>query len=317
MKQQIDLEFTVPIEFHNKRIDQVAAAVWTDYSRGKLQSWIKEGALKSNGQSLAPKNTVSVGDVLTLVTQLEPAVQWQAEDIALDIIYEDEDVIVLNKPVGLVVHPAVGNWEGTLVNALLAHDASLEQLPRAGVVHRLDKDTSGVMMVARSQRAYTHLVEALQAREVSREYLAIVHGCLTGGGTVDEPIGRHPTSRQKMAVVDSGKPARTHYSISRRYRHFTELALRLETGRTHQIRVHMSHRKHPLVGDMAYGGRSRLPAKSDPRLVEAIRSFPRQALHAFELSFEHPGSGEWESFNAPIPEDIIQLQALLDEFDAP
>ena len=316
MKEVIQRSGIVPIELHRKRVDQVAAALWPEFSRGKLQDWIKSGALLVDGQSAKPKQSVGVDSVLTLNAELEPAVHWVPQSIPLDIVYEDEDVIVVNKPVGLVVHPAAGNWDGTLVNALLAHDSSLEQLPRAGIVHRLDKDTSGLMVVAKTLQSHATLVEALQEREVSRHYVAIAHGAMTGGGVVDAPIGRHPTMRQKMAVVASGKHARTHYSLGQRFRHFTELHLKLETGRTHQIRVHMAYKKHPLVGDVTYGGRARVPGNSAPELVAAIREFPRQALHAKALAFFHPDSGEWMSFEVPIPDDMQQLFDALETYDA-
>lgn len=315
MKEHIRLEAVVPSELHGKRADVAAAALWPAYSRGKLQSWIKQGGLQVDGSAVQPKQAVAVGSKLTIDTELEAVVSWQAESMPLNLVYHDDDIIVVNKPVGLVVHPGAGNWEGTLVNALLAFDPKLEQLPRAGIVHRLDKDTSGVMVVARSQLAHHSLVEALQAREVSRHYIAIAHGALTGGGKVDAPIGRHPTARKKMAVVDYGKPAVTHFNLVQRYRHFTQLKLSLETGRTHQIRVHMAHRKNPLVGDSVYGGRSRIPADSDQVLVDAIRYFPRQALHAEQLSFQHPASGDWVSFHAPIPEDLQNLIDVLDRYD--
>ena len=317
MKEVIQRSGSVPIELHRKRVDQVAAVLWPEFSRGKLQEWIKSGVLLVDGNTAKPKQSVDVDSVLTLNAELEPLVHWQPQSIPLDIVYEDEDVIVVNKPVGLVVHPAAGNWDGTLVNALLAHDASLEQLPRAGIVHRLDKDTSGLMVVAKTLQSHTALVEALQEREVSRHYVAIAHGSMTGGGVVDAPIGRHPTMRQKMAVVAGGKPARTHYSLGQRFKHFTELHLKLETGRTHQIRVHMAHKKHPLVGDGVYGGRARVPGNSAPELVHAIREFSRQALHARELAFFHPASGEWMTFEAPMPEDMQQLLQTLETYDAP
>jgi 23S rRNA pseudouridine1911/1915/1917 synthase len=317
MKEVIHRSGIVPIELHRKRIDQVAAALWPEFSRGKLQEWIKSGALLVDGQTAKAKQSVEVDAVLSLDAELEPVVHWEAQSIPLDIVYEDEDVIVVNKPVGLVVHPAAGNWDGTLVNALLAHDSSLEQLPRAGIVHRLDKDTSGLMVVAKTLQAHTALVDALQSREVSRHYVAIAHGAMTGGGVVDAPIGRHPTMRQKMAVVATGKHARTHYSLGQRFKHFTELHLKLETGRTHQIRVHMAHKKHPLVGDAIYGGRARVPGNSSSELVQAIRDFPRQALHARALAFFHPESDEWVSFEAPMPIDMQQLLETLERHDAP
>jgi 23S rRNA pseudouridine1911/1915/1917 synthase len=314
----IQRQATVTEEQHGKRLDQVAAELFPDYSRSRLQGWIRDGALLIDGAPLRPRDRVSAGNLLTLDAQLEEEVSWEGESIALDLVHEDEDILVINKPPGLVVHPAAGNRSGTLVNALLHTYPELAALPRAGVVHRLDKDTSGLMVVARSLRAHTRLVEQLQERSVAREYVAVCSGAMTGGGTVDAPIGRHPRARKKMAVVATGgKPAVTHYRVEERFRHYTLVAVKLETGRTHQIRVHMAHIKYPLVGDPVYGGRPRVPAGAAPELVEMLRQFPRQALHARRLGFEHPGDGEDCEWEVPLPADMAGLLDCLRRCDAP
>lgn len=238
----------------------------------------------------------------------------QAESIDLDIVYEDEHILVVNKPAGLVVHPAAGNYTGTLVNALLHYLPQMAELPRAGIVHRLDKDTTGLMVVAKTLAAHNRLVRQLQARSVSREYEAVAIGQFTGPGKVDAPIGRHPKQRKKMAVVPhGGKPAVTHFRVLRRFDWHAHLRLKLETGRTHQIRVHMAHIHHPLVGDPLYGGRFKKPAGIDPHLAEVLRQFPRQALHAAELGLEHPASGEYMRWTAPLPADMQMLLTELEQ----
>ena len=243
-------------------------------------------------------------------------VPWQAQPIDLEIVYEDNSIIVLNKPAGLVVHPAAGHADGTLVNALLNHAPDLAQLPRAGIVHRLDMDTSGIMVVARSLAAHHHLVAQLQARTVKREYCAVCIGTMTGGGTVDAPMGRHPRQRKKMAVLSAGgKAAITHYRVVRRFGHHTRILVTLETGRTHQIRVHMAHRNYPLVGDPQYGGRPRIPKNASGELIEALRGFSRQALHAQALGLIHPESEEAMRFECPLPEDIVALLGVLERED--
>ena len=259
---------------------------------------------------------MSEGNTLFVDAELVEEVRWEAQALDLDIVYEDESILVLNKPAGLVVHPAAGHADGTLVNALLAHAPELSQVPRAGIVHRLDMDTSGIMVVARTLQAHGSLVAQLQARTVRREYCAVCIGTLTGGGTVDAPIGRHPRQRKKMAVLEAGgKHAVTHYRVSRRFGHHTCITVSLETGRTHQIRVHMAHRRHPLVGDPAYGGRPRLPRGASDELIVALRQFPRQALHAKVLGLIHPGQGEEMRFECPLPSDMIDLLAILERED--
>ena len=259
---------------------------------------------------------VTDGVFLTAGQSEEEEVPWAGEAIALDLVFEDDSVIVLNKPAGLVVHPAAGHQTGTLVNALLNHEPDLAQLPRAGIVHRLDKDTSGLMVVAKTLQAHGHLVAQLQERTVKREYAAVCIGAMTGGGSVDESIGRHPRDRKKMAVLSvGGKSALTHYRIAQRFAHHTHITVQLETGRTHQIRVHMAHLHYPLIGDPSYGGRPRIPKAAAQPLIDMLRQFPRQALHAQALGLIHPGSGEALHWEIPLPRDMQQLLAVLREHD--
>ncbi len=302
-------------EQHGERIDQVAAVLFPDFSRSRLQIWIRDGSLTMNGEKVRPRDKAVVGAQLQLDARLEAEVTWIGEEIALDILFEDEHVIVVNKPAGLVVHPGAGNTHGTLVNALLNYAPELDRLPRGGIVHRLDKETSGVMFVARSTLAHRSLVAQLSERTVKREYAAICIGAVSGGATIDAAIARHPSARTKMAVVEGGKPAITHYRLVERFAHHSHVAVNLETGRTHQIRVHMAWKKHPLVGDPVYGGRPRIPPSASPRLISALREFPRQALHARSLAFDHPQSGEWIEFSTELPEDLHTLLQLLAEED--
>jgi 23S rRNA pseudouridine1911/1915/1917 synthase len=251
---------------------------------------------------------------LALDAELEAQGEWEAEDIDLDIVYEDEDLLVINKQAGLVVHPAAGNYTGTLVNALLHHVPDLVNLPRAGIVHRLDKETTGLMVVAKTLEAHTDLVAQLADRTVSREYQAIAVGAMTGGGTVNAPMGRHPIQRKLMAVLSAGgKRAITHYRVIKRYPHHTHIKVNLETGRTHQIRVHMAHIGFPLVGDQTYGNRFKIPKGANPHLIDALKNFPRQALHAARLGLEHPGTGEYVEWTAPLPADFQSLVDALDK----
>ena len=300
-------------DWAGKRLDHVLADMFPDYSRSRLQQWLKDGQITVNGEFLRAKDKVAGGEEIELYPQMECDTDWQAQDIALDIEYEDEQILVIHKPAGLVVHPAAGNQDGTLLNGLLHHDAQLAALPRAGIVHRLDKDTSGLLVVARTLKAQKYLVEQLQERAFLREYLAVVNGVLTAGGTVDEPIGRHPVQRKRMAVVPNGKPAITHYRVEQRYRAHSLLRVKLETGRTHQIRVHMTHIHHPLVGDPVYGGRLKLPKGCSEELVKTLRSFKRQALHATLLGLTHPESGEWLQWQRDVPADMAELISVLDK----
>jgi 23S rRNA pseudouridine1911/1915/1917 synthase len=316
MSDRIELHANVPDDLHGNRLDQVAAQLFPQYSRSRLQTWIKKGELSVDGQAYRPRDKVSAGALLQVNAALEAEVTWQAQDIKVDMVYEDASILVLNKPAGLVVHPAAGHADGTLVNALLARAPELAQLPRAGIVHRLDMDTSGIMVVARTLSAHHHLVAQLQARTVKREYTALCIGVLTGGGTVDAPMGRHPRLRKKMAVLAAGgKTAITHYRVVQRYGHHTRIKVNLETGRTHQIRVHMAHRHYPLIGDRVYGGRPRIPKGASEELIQALRSFPRQALHARALGLIHPETDEPVQFECPLPDDILELNALLEQED--
>jgi 23S rRNA pseudouridine1911/1915/1917 synthase len=296
------------------RLDQAAARLLPEFSRTRLQQWIREGKLRVNGEPGTPRTVVLDGDTLDLQAQTEPEGQWTATAMELAILYEDESILVIDKPVGLVVHPAAGHADDTLLNGLLEHCAALAGVPRAGLVHRLDRDTSGVLVVAKTLAAQTCLGAAIQAREVSREYRAVVNGVLISGGTIDKPMGRHPRDRQRMAVLSSGgRHAVTHYRVLARYRAHSLLAVMLDTGRTHQIRVHMAAEGHPIVGDPVYGGRPRVPRGAAPELLECLRGFRRQALHAFRLRFAHPASGEPMQFEAPLPQDMRALVAALEE----
>ena len=303
----------VPGTAAGRRFDAVLAELFPEFSRSRLSEWIKSGDALLDGRPARPRDPVRGGEAVSLNVVLEVQTTAAAEDIALDVLYEDEAVFVLDKPAGLVVHPGAGNPAGTLVNALLHRDPALEMLPRAGIVHRLDKDTSGVMVVARTLPAHTALVEQLSARGVHRQYLAVVAGPLVSGGTANAPIDRHPRDRIRMAVRDDGREAITHYRLRERFRAHTALECRLETGRTHQIRVHMAHLKHPIVGDPLYGGPLKLPRGATPELIETLRGFKRQALHAETLEFAHPISGEPIRCTAPVPADLRQLMDALRE----
>ncbi|ENA33288.1 MULTISPECIES: 23S rRNA pseudouridine(1911/1915/1917) synthase RluD [Pseudomonas] len=311
MSDIIQLNAEVPTELGGQRLDQVAAQLFSEYSRSRLSSWIKEGSLTVDGAVLRPRDLVHGGAVLSLRAEREAQGDWVAQDIELNIVYEDDHLLVLDKPAGLVVHPAAGHADGTLLNALLHHAPSLANVPRAGIVHRLDKDTTGLMVVAKTLEAQTNLVAQLQARSVSRIYEAVVAGVVVSGGTVDAPIGRHSQRRQQMAVVTGGKPAVSHYRVLDRFRAYTHVRVKLETGRTHQIRVHMTHIGFPLVGDPVYSGRFRIPPATNPTLVKTLREFPRQALHARFLELDHPVTGERMSWESPLPEDIVWLLSLL------
>jgi 23S rRNA pseudouridine1911/1915/1917 synthase len=306
-------EATVPLSGAGRRFDQALAEMFPDYSRSRLAGWIKSGAVLLDGAPVAPRHLLKGGEHVRLEAELEAEVSGAPEAIALDIVHEDGHLLVLNKPAGLVVHPGAGNPAGTLLNALLHHDPKLAELPRAGIVHRLDKDTSGLMVVAKTLAAHTALVEMLSRHAVERQYEAIVLGALIAGGTVDAPIGRHHHDRLRQAVRDEedGKHAVTHYRLRERFRAHTLLQCNLETGRTHQIRVHMAHIGHPLVGDPLYGGSLKLPKGATAELVNALRVFRRQALHAERLSFEHPASGESLGFSAARPADMDELIAAL------
>ena len=300
-------ELLVPAEYGGRRADQALAALWPDFSRARIQQWIRIGAVTVDGLVLRPRDALAPGAKVTLNASLEAAGDDAPEDIPLRVVHEDSAIIVIDKPPGLVVHPGAGNRSGTLVNALLHRFPELVQLPRAGLVHRLDKDTSGLLVVARTIAAHTRLVELMQARHIAREYRALVSGVPTAGGTVDEPIGRHPADRTRMAVQAGGRAAVTHFRVLERFRAHALLAVHLETGRTHQIRVHLAHLRYPIVGDPTYGRRQRLPKAPAAALVASLQGFPRQALHAARLAFPHPADGDAVAFDAPLPPDMVDL----------
>ncbi|GGY46129.1 pseudouridine synthase [Bacterioplanes sanyensis] len=312
MSQQISQQVQVPAEWGNKRLDQAAAALFPEFSRSRLQQWIKSGELSVDGTQWRGRDKLVGGEMLVLEAALEAEGDWQAENIPLDIVYEDDDILVLNKPVGLVVHPAAGNHTGTLLNGLLHHCPELINIPRAGIVHRLDKDTSGLMVVAKTLNAQNQLVAQLQDRSMGREYEAVVQGHMTGGGKVDEPIGRHGTQRTKMTVSPTGKEAITHYRVLHKFPAHTYIRCKLETGRTHQIRVHMAHIGHALVGDATYAARTRLTKGVGAELRELLATFPRQALHARQLGLIHPVSGDYMEWHSELPEDFEHLLEVLD-----
>ena len=310
MSANDSLSAEIPFELAGSRVDQALAQLFPEYSRSRLTQWIKQGKVTLDGKVPKPKDSVFGGEQVVVETEVLPQERSPAaQEIPLDIVYEDASIIVINKPAGLVVHPAAGNWSGTLQNALLHYAPELDGIPRAGIVHRLDKETSGLMVVARTLTAHKSLVEQLQERSVSREYLALVFGPVVAGGTVEGDIGRHPVERKRMAVVANGKPAITHYRVEQRFAHHTLLRVKLETGRTHQIRVHMAHIHHPIVGDPVYGGRLRIPAGISESLQEALRGFRRQALHATRLELDHPETDERIGWEVPMPAD---MQALID-----
>lgn len=313
MSRTVEATFQVPASLAGRRLDQVAAELFSDYSRERLKAWINAGELTVDGHKVKPKSRLHGEELLSLCAVLEEEGRFEAQDIPLDIVFEDDDVIVLNKPAGSVVHPAAGNPDGTLLNGLLHHQPTLGQVPRAGIVHRLDKDTTGLMMVAKNLPAQANLVQQLQARTVSRHYDAVVIGTPVSGATVDAPIGRHPKDRKRQAVTAAGKPAVTHYRVVERFRAHTHVRCQLETGRTHQIRVHMAHARYPLIGDPLYGGRPKLPPGAADALKEILREFPRQALHARKLSFIHPRTGDTLSFRAALPDDLLMLLDYLRE----
>ena len=309
---QITLTAEVQPEQMGLRLDQTLAELFPDYSRSRLKTWIESDLVRVNGEiTNVPRAKVYGGEQIEIQVEIEDETHYLPENIPLNIVYEDEDILVINKPKDMVVHPGAGNPNGTLLNALLYHYPQIAEVPRAGIVHRLDKDTTGLMVVAKTIPAQTQLVRDLQKRLITREYEAVATGIMTKGGTVDEPMARHPTKRTHMAVHPMGKPATTHYRIMERFRDYTRLRLRLETGRTHQIRVHMAHIAHPLLGDQTYGGRPRPPKDASEQLRETLRNFKRQALHAVMLRLNHPISGEPMEWYAPLPEDFVQLiQAL-------
>ena len=301
----------VPEELAGLRVDQALAKMFPDYSRSRLKEWLLTGAITVDGGSPRPRDAVAGGEVVTLEAQAEAEVRAGPEPMRLEIVFEDEHLLVVNKPAGLVVHPGAGNPAGTLLNGLLHHAPVLEKVPRAGIIHRIDKDTSGLLLVAKTLTAHTALVRQLAEREISRQYLAVCNGVLTGGGTISEPLARHPVDRKRMSVQQDGKPAVTHYTVIERFRAFTYVSVRLETGRTHQIRVHFAYRRHALVGDPVYGGRLALPAGASDALIDVLRRFRRQALHATRLGLEHPATREPIAWEVPPPADFEELLVVM------
>jgi 23S rRNA pseudouridine1911/1915/1917 synthase len=310
------LTIIIPERMTGDRLDVALSEMLPDYSRSKITAWIKSGDALINNKAFKPKDKVNGSQMVMLSLNKKQNNEWSAENIALNIVFEDEDIIVINKQFGIVTHPGAGNWTGTLANALLYYDSSLSKLDRAGIVHRLDKNTSGLMVIARNEKSQKYLVEQLQSHLVDREYSAIVYGHMIAGGTVDEPIGRDPKDRVKQAVSMSGKDATTHYRAIDRFKSHTHVKAVLETGRTHQIRVHLSYVGHSLIGDPMYGGRVRFPKKASEELKEALLNFKRQALHSKKLTLTHPISGESMSWKAPLPDDMLELLEVLKKFDS-
>ncbi|BAW79791.1 pseudouridine synthase RluD [Candidatus Nitrosoglobus terrae] len=313
MQETIELSAILPSGLAGKRLDQALACVFPTYSRTRLQQWIKQGKIRVNNTLAYPRYPVLGGEHIVLIAETEAEVIWRAQPLPLNIVYEDEAIIVVNKPAGLVVHPGAGNHDGTLVNALLNHAPELEVIPRAGIIHRLDKDTTGLLVVARTLSAHHILVRQLQTQQINREYRAITAGVMTGGGSINAPIARHSINRKKMAIASLGKPAVTHYRILTRFCAHTYVACILETGRTHQIRVHLAHINYPLLGDPLYGKRLHTPIGSSEKVITALRNFKRQALHAIHLTLTHPITNQKISWEVPLPRDIADLLILLEE----
>lgn len=307
MKEEIQQTIIIPDSLGGTRLDQALAKLLPDFSRTQIQEWIKKSEITLDGKHPKTRDQVFGGETVMIRAARKAQPVFSAEPIDLDVIYEDDDLIIINKPAGLVVHPGAGNSKSTLLNALLYHAPALKDLPRAGIIHRLDKETTGLLMIAKNQPALINLSKQIRTRSVSRIYQAIVCGVLTSGGTVDEPIGRHPIQRKKMAVTETGKPAVTHYRVIERYRAHTRIKVQLETGRTHQIRVHLAHARYPIFGDPVYGGRLQLPKGASVEFTAVLRQFKRQALHACELGFTHPTTQKPMRFEVPLPKDIQQL----------
>ena len=313
--RKIQLEIVIPEKFKGKRLDLALSKLFPEHSRSRIQSWIKAGEVDVNNSKYKQRNVVNSGDIIKINTTLKSIDKHQAEHIGLDVIHEDKAIIILNKPAGLVVHPGAGNQKHTLVNALLHFDEKLDVLPRAGIIHRLDKDTTGIMIIARTIESYTYLVNELQKRKIKRNYKAIICGQLVAGGVIENKIGRHPVHRTKMAVTDKGKLATTHYRIIKKFQHYTYLDIQLGTGRTHQIRVHMNNEKHPIIGDPLYGKNTFIKKGIDASLREFIKNFKRQALHAYNLEFTHPISKKIISLKAELPDDMNNLIKILEMYD--
>ncbi len=313
-KEIVNLQGRAPLDIAKKRLDVILSEMFPAYSRSRLQMWLKQGKITINGcVQTKPRYSLKGGEDIIVAAEITAAGEWTAQAISINIAYEDEALIVVNKQAGLVVHPGTGNSDKTLVNGLLYRYPELEGLPRAGIIHRLDKDTTGLLVVARTLSAHHHLTAQLQQRAFTREYQAVVMGKMIVGGTVNAAIGRHPTQRIKMAVVASGKEAITHYQLVQKYRAHSLLDLKLESGRTHQIRVHMNHIGHTLVGDPVYGGRLMIPAGASDDLSDVLRHFKRQALHAKKLALLHPTSEKWIAWEAKLPADFENLIQVMEQ----
>lgn len=313
MSEKIQFTVTIPDNLGGTRLDLALAKLLPDYSRTQIQEWIKNNNITVDKKPCKSRYAVMGGEEVTIDAFRKAQPVWQAQAIELNIVYEDDALLIINKPIGMVVHPAAGNPDSTLLNALLHHAPMLKDLPRAGIIHRLDKDTSGLLVIAKTHQALANLTAQMKARTIKRIYQAVVFGLLTGGGKVDEPIGRHPIQRKRMTVTETGKPSVTHYRIIERYRNHTRIRVQLETGRTHQIRVHMAHIRYPLLGDQVYAGRLQLPRGASQPLIDKLRSFKRQALHACELGLIHPVTQKEMSWSVPMPEDLQDLIRVLKE----
>ncbi len=310
------LKIIIPSRMQGSRLDSSLSEMLPDYSRSKITVWIKSGDALINEKTFKPKDRANGTEIVCLTLNTKSNNDWVAEKIPLNVVFEDDDIIIINKQYGLVTHPGAGNWSGTLANALLYYDPSLSKLDRAGIVHRLDKNTSGLMVIARNEKSQKNLVEQLQSHSVSREYSAIVYAHMIAGGTIDKAIGRDPRDRIKQTVLINGKDATTHYRIINRFKSHTHVKAILETGRTHQIRVHLSHIGHSLIGDPMYGGRVRFPRKASEELKQKLLNFNRQALHSKKLTLTHPNTGEIMSWKAPLPDDMLSLLKVLTQFDS-
>ena len=314
---QKKIVITIPDEHGGWRLDRSLASLFSEYSRARIQAWINHNLVTVDGKHCPCKHNVLGGESIEILIDTSKVVSEDlAEDIALDILFEDQHLLVMNKPAGMVVHPGAGNSSGTLLNALLYHDRIFSSLPRAGIVHRLDKDTSGLMVVAKSLIAHNALVEQLQHHQVQRYYYAIVRGQLISGGMIDQPIGRHKHDRVKMAINERGKPAITHYKLKEKFQKHTWVDVSLETGRTHQIRVHFASLGYPLIGDQTYAPRIHKVANVPQELNDCLVKFPRQALHAYRLAFKHPETLETVQWECPIPDDMSNLLGVLRNYSA-
>ena len=310
------IQIIIPKRMSGQRLDSSLSELLPHFSRSKINNWIKSGQASINNTSFKPKDKASGNEIISLIMDQQENNSWISENIPLDIVYEDKDIIVINKRVGLVTHPGAGNWNGTLANALLHYDSNLSKIDRAGIVHRLDKNTSGLMVVAKNAKSQKYLVEQLQSHSIAREYSAIVYGHIISGGTLEYPIGRDPRNRIKQSVTNNGKKSITHYRVINRFLNHTHVKAILETGRTHQIRVHLAHIGHPLIGDPLYGGRVRFPKKASPELKDALKSFDRHALHSKKLTLIHPETGKSMSWKVELPNDMKDLIDSLSSFDS-